>query len=70
MRQSYSMSNYINVFINLFLTWELIMLPIFGQLSIILYLHETKNKYHCKLCLIVKPIVKVASELSWAPKES
>ena len=46
------------------------MLPVFGQLFIMSYLHETKNKYHCKLCLTVKPILKVASELSWAPKES
>lgn len=46
------------------------MLPVFGQLSIMSYLHETKNKYHCKLCLTFKPILKVASELSWAPKES
>ena len=46
------------------------MLSVFGQISIMLYLHETKNKYHCKLCLTVKPILKVASELIWAPKES
>lgn len=46
------------------------MLPVFIQSSIMIYLHETKNKYNCKLCLMVKPTLKVVDVLSWALKES